>query len=233
MDKITRHDLKTDKFAQEVGHTVEFLSEHRRQTILYGGAAAVVLALAVGGYFFLRHQKDVRQAELRQATEIYDATVGPAPPDNPYLKTFPTQAEKDLAVQKAFLDLASKRAGTDEGAVARYYAGIIAADQGRILEAEKAFQEVAQTGDQNYSSLAKYSLAQIYQSQGKAAQSEQLLRSLMEKPTLMVSKEQATIALARVLAPGKPAEARKLLEPLRTERSAVSRAALTALAEIK
>ena len=49
------------------------------------------------------------------------------------------------------------------------------------------------------------------------------------KPTVLVSKEHATIVLARLLAPSRPAEARKLLEPLRTARSVISRAALTAL----
>jgi predicted negative regulator of RcsB-dependent stress response len=233
VDKITRHDLKTDKFAQEVGHTVEFLSLHRRQAFRYGAIAAVVLAVAIGGYFYLKYQKGVRQRELRAAVEIYESSVGAAPADNPYLKMFPTQAEKDSAVEKAFGDMAARHAGKAEGAIARYYLAIIASDQGRTLEAEKAFQEVADTGDVNYASLAKFALAQMYQAQSKIPQAEQLLRGLVEKPTMMVSKEQATIALGRLLGATKPAEARKLLEPLRSERSAVSRAALTALSEIK
>ena len=210
MDKITRHEMKTDRFALEVGHTVEFLSDHRRQVALYGGIAAVVLVAAAGSYYFLRSQKAARQHELRAALEVYEASVGAAPQDNPYLKVFPTQAEKDQAVQKAFGDLASRRAGTDEGAVARYYLGVVASDQGRMLEAEKAFQEVAETGDKNYASLARFSLAQLYQAQGKIAQAEQILRTLMEKPTVMVSKEQAAITLGRMLGPTKPAEARRL-----------------------
>ncbi len=233
MDKITRHELKADRFAQEVGHTVEFLSEHRKQTVLYGGIAAALLILIVSGYFLLRYQKSVRQSDFRAATEIYEAATGAAPQDNPYLKTYSTKIDKDKAVQKAFGDLASKYPGKDEGVIARYYLAIIAADEGRILEAEKAFQEVADSGNKNYASLAKFALAQIYEAQGKLAPAEQLLRSLLEKPTVMVSKEQATIALGRLLAQSKPAEARKLLEPLRTERGPVSRAALTALADIK
>ena len=233
MDKITRHELKADRFAEEVGHTVEFLNIHRKQAILYGGIAAAVLAVVIGGYFVLRDQRGVRQAALRAALEVYDAQVGPAPSDNPYMKFYPTQAEKDKAMEKAFGDLASQYAGKDEGAIARYYLAVIAADAGRMLEAEKNFQVVADSGEKEYASLAKLALAQLYAAQGKTAQAEQLLRALIEKPTIMVSKEQATILLARTLAPAKPAEARKLLEPLRTERSAVSRAALTALAEIK
>ncbi len=233
MDKITRHELKADRFAEEVGATVEFLNIHRRQAILYGGIAAAVLVVAAGTYFFLKHQKSARQIELRAALEIYDAQVGAAPTDNPYMKFYATQAEKDKASEKAFNDLATKYSGNDEGATARYYLAVMAADNGRMLEAEKNFQAVADSGSKDYGSLAKLALAQLYHAQGKIPQAEQLLRSLIEKPTVMVSKEQATIMLARVLAASKPAEARKLLEPLRTERSAVSRAALTALTEIR
>jgi DNA-directed RNA polymerase subunit F len=68
--------------------------------------------------------------------------------------------------------------------------------------------------------------------QGNTGEAEKILRDLMAHPTIMVSKEQATIELARTLSRTKPDEARKLLEPLRTERSAVSRMALTAYAEI-
>ena len=74
-----------------------------------------------------------------------------------------------------------------------------------------------------------FSLAEIYKSQHKAAEGEKLIRSVVEHPTEYVSKEQATIALARYVATSDPAEARKLLEPLRTERNAISRVALNEL----
>jgi len=75
-------------------------------------------------------------------------------------------------------------------------------------------------------------LAQIYFSSNRAALGEKVLRSLIENPTVFVSKEQATVALARALAATKPAEARKLLESLKGERQAVSQIALTLLAEL-
>ena len=78
----------------------------------------------------------------------------------------------------------------------------------------------------------KLSLAQVQLSTGRNADAEKLLRSLYEKPTMFVSKEQAAIALARAIAVSKPAEARKLLEPLRTERPAVSQLAITLLSEL-
>ena len=71
------------------------------------------------------------------------------------------------------------------------------------------------------------------QSQGKTDDAEKLLRQLIDKPTMFVSKEQATLDLAQVLAKKNPAEARKLLEPLSASpRTAVSRAAVAAMGTI-
>ena len=91
---------------------------------------------------------------------------------------------------------------------------------------------VADSADEPYSSQAKLSLAQIYEATGRAAEAEKVLRSIIDHPTILVSKEQATIALGRLLSKSKPAEARKLLEPLRTERGPVSRAAISALSDM-
>ncbi|MGH9555974.1 MAG: hypothetical protein ACRD2Y_09155, partial [Terriglobales bacterium] len=68
--------------------------------------------------------------------------------------------------------------------------------------------------------------------QGKIAEAEKLIRGVMANPTVMVSKEMATVELARVLVKTRPADARKLLEPLRIERTAVSKAAITTLGDL-
>ena len=84
-----------------------------------------------------------------------------------------------------------------------------------------------------YAALGKLSLAQVYLSAGRNADAEKLLRSLYEKPSVSVSKEQAAIALARAIAVSKPAEARKLLEPLRSQRPAISQTAITLLGGVE
>ena len=75
-------------------------------------------------------------------------------------------------------------------------------------------------------------MAQIYGVSGRVPEAEKILRSLMDHPTIFVSKEEATIALARLIGKTKPDEARKLLEPLRTSRSAVSQMAVTVMGEL-
>lgn len=231
MDRITRKELKTDKFALEIGHTVEFFETHRGLVLRYGAIALALILAVVAYYFYTRNQGAQRQRELHAAMQIQDAGIGP-PSDNPLIPVFPTPEERAKAATKAFTDLATRYPAKDEAWISRYYLGMIAFDQGKVTEAQKILKEVAESGSANYASLAKLSLASLYAATGRLPEAERLLRSVIDKPTLFVSKEQAAIALARLLAKSKPEEARKLLDPLRTERSAVSRAAITALAEL-
>ena len=231
MDKLDRKELKHDRFVEEVQHSVEFVSGHKSQVTLYVALAVAVIVVAVGTYFYMDKAHSERQAELRDAVQNQEGAVGQGSPD--HMKVFPTQAAKDEAAIKGFNNVVAKYGSKDEGAIARYYLGIIAADQGKLDEAAKHFKQVADDGSKDYASLAKFSLSQINSLQGKQADAEKLLKEIEDSPTAMVSKEQALIERARLLAKTKPDEARKLLEPLRTnERSAVSRSALTTLAEL-
>ncbi len=228
MDRLTRKELKSDRFALEVQHSVEYVSEHRRQLLRWGAIGAVAALLIAGGFVYRNYQRGVRHEKLSAAIEIMNATIGPAP--SPYVVAFPTTADRDKAFTKAFTELAAKYPGTDEGVLAEFYLGANAADQGNIDEAAKHYKIAADAGNAVYSSMAKLSLAQIYAAQGKVADGEKLIQSVIDHPTELVSKDAATIALAQLIAPTDPARARKLLEPLRgSSRSGISRSALNAL----
>jgi predicted negative regulator of RcsB-dependent stress response len=230
VDRVTRSKLKTDQFAVEVEHSVEYVSEHRKQ-VFQIGAGALVLALIVGGIWYYRdRQHSARQMELAAAMDIMQAPVAPSGPPGQVFYT--TDALKNADAVKAFKPIYDKYSGTDEAAVAASYLGAISMDEGNLADAEKYFQRVADCGDKDLASIGKLSLAQVYLSAGRSADAEKLLRVLYEKPTTLVSKEQAAISLARAISVTKPAEARKLLEPLRTERPAVSQLAITLLSQL-
>lgn len=229
--RITRKELKTDKFALEVEQTVDFVTEHRRELTIYGSIALAVIAIAVGAYFYMGHQHSVRQKALAEAIQMQEAPVGPANPNA--LVSFPTEDAKRAAVIKAFSELAARHPGSDEAAVAKYYLGAVAADQGKMAEADKWFNDAIGSADKNYASLARFSVAQVYLAEGRTAEAQKILRDLIDHPTVFVSKEQATIALAKAIAPSKPDEARKMLEPLRTKSGAVSSVAVGALGELQ
>jgi predicted negative regulator of RcsB-dependent stress response len=228
--RITRKELKTDKFALEVEHTVNFFDEHRQEIIRYGGIVLAVAVLIFGYVIYSRHQHTVREEALARAIAVQEAPVGPP---NPGVNlNFPTQDAKDQVALKTFAELQAKYSGSEEGYIAEYYLAAIKADQGKLAEAETQFKTVADKADSKYASLAKLSLAQLYFGDGRPDQGESVLRDLMAHPTIYVSKEQATLTLARLLATKKPAEARKLLEPLRSVKGAVGQSALTLLGEL-
>jgi predicted negative regulator of RcsB-dependent stress response len=231
MDKTLRKELKTDEFAVVTEHALGYAASHRQQVIRYGGLALAVLLVAGGAYWYVQSRAEERRAALREVYVAREATVG-AEPQNGALKAFASQELKDQASMKAIDALLAKYPGTEEAAIAMFQKATILADKGNLTESRKVFEQLAATGG-DFGSLAKFSLAQAMVSEGKVADAEKLLREMIAAPTLMVSKEQATIALARAIMTTRPDEARKLVEPLRAHpRNQVSRNAVSLLGEI-
>lgn len=230
MDRLTRKELKSDRFALEVQHSIQVVSDHRQQLTRWGTIAGVVAILVIAVFMYRNHEHVVRQEALHAAQQLQNASIGPQ--QNELSVSFPTQAERDKAVSKSFTELAAKYSGTDEGLIAEFFLGTNAADQGKLSEAEKRLKVVADAGIP-YSALAKLSLAQVYSAEGKLADGEKLVQSLIDHPTPLVSKEAATIALAELIQLKDPQRARKLLEPLRSSpRGSVSRVAISALSDM-
>jgi len=230
VDRLTRKELKSDRFALEVQHSIQVVSDHRQQLTRWGTIAGVVAILVIAVVMYRNHEHVVRQEALHAAQQLQNASIGPQ--QNELSVSFPTQAERDKAVNKSFTELAVKYSGTDEGLIAEFFLGTNAADQGKLSEAEKRLKVVADAGIP-YSALAKLSLAQVYAAEGKLADGEKLVQSLIDHPTPLVSKEAATIALAELIQSKDPQRARKLLEPLRSSpRGSVSRVAISALSDM-
>jgi TolA-binding protein len=231
VDRISRKELKKDKFREELASTVEYVGLHRQQMVRYG-AVVVALVLAVLGWRYYSKQKAAeRQSVLQAAMDVQNRQIGPDT-GNEFLPTYPTVEARANAANKALNDLIAKYPGSDEAQIAYYFLGVAATDTGKMTDAEKYFKVACEEGNREYASLARYSLAHVEYTLGKPAEGERLMRSLIEKPTAFVSKDQATLSLAKLIGPARPNEARKLLEPLLTSKSSsVSRAALTAISE--
>jgi predicted negative regulator of RcsB-dependent stress response len=228
--RITRKELKTDKFALEVEHTVTFFEDHQQQIVRYGGIVLAAAVLIVGYTLYSRHQHSNREDALAKAIQVQEAPVGQALPGGGL--SFPTQDAKDQVAIKAFSELQSRYSGSTEGEIAQYYLGSIQVDQGKLAEAEKNFKDVADKGNAKFASLAKLALAQIYFADGRDSQGEAILKDLADHPTEFVSKDQASLTLARLLIPKKPAEARKILDTLRARPGAAGQAAIGLYGEL-
>jgi predicted negative regulator of RcsB-dependent stress response len=231
LDRQTRKDLKTDKFAEEVFDVFTWTSAHKAEVIRYAAIVVAVVAIGLDILFYNRSQATQREEALANALRIDDAVPGPTA--GPAALHFNTEDEKDKARAQAFSEVASKYGGSQEAAIAEIYMAGYDVDAGNLDNAAKRFNRVMNDAPKPYAALARLALAQLDANQGKTAEAEKLLRELIDHPTVTVSKEQATIVLGQVLAQSNPAEAHKLIDPLRTStRGAVSRTAITASANI-
>lgn len=231
MDRHLKKVVKNDEFKQQVWHSIDFVKDHRAEAQKYGGIALAVLVIAGGIYFYINHQGEVREEALAHALRVDQGTVG-ANTQAANLH-FDTQEEKDKAREKAFREVATKYPGTQEAAISLMNLGQAAVDKGDLTEGEKDFKTVADSAPSAYSSQAALALAQLYDIEGKTGEAEKLLDNLIKHPTVTVSKDEAELAMAKVKAKTDPAAARKLLEGLQsTQRTAISKAAVSELAEI-
>ncbi len=233
MDKHHREDLKKDQFVETVGQSVHFVAGHRHQVYTYGGLALAAVVIALGVYWYTGNKHAAEQADLAKALAIKQATIGMSAQPGDTRPSFPTEDAKSKALGEALNGVVSRHGGSDAAAVALYQLGVVASDQGNMAEAAKQFEKAAQTGGREYASTAKLALAQVYQIMGRVPDAEKILRELIASPSALVSKEQATFTLARILAATNPAEAKKLIDPLQKDsRPVIARNAVALLGEL-
>jgi predicted negative regulator of RcsB-dependent stress response len=227
---LTRKELKTDQVAVTVEQTVDYVQAHQ-QTIIRATIAVVAVVVIVGGFFWYRNQqKDVRDGRLAECVRVAQAPVGGnATPD---ALAFPTNEAKADEENKVFGKLLADYPGTEQGYIAEYYLGGVAVSQAKLEDARKKYQDVIDHGDKNTASLAKFALAQIAFQENKSSEAESLLHDLMDHPTDVVSKEQATLTLADGIKTKNPAEARKILEPMVKENGEIAGTAARIMNEL-
>ena len=227
---LTRKELKSDQVAVTVEHTVDYVQAHQRP-IIQIVVGVVALAVIIGGIVFYRsQQQEVRDARLAEAVKVAEAPVGAQ--GTPDAIAFPTNEAKAAEETKVFSKLQADYPGTMQAYIAEYYLAGVDASQARLEEARKKYEDVAKNGDTNTASLAKFAVAQILIQENKLSDAESILKGLMDHPTDVVSKEQATITLANAYKTTKPAEAKKLLEPLVKENGEIAGTAARILNEI-
>ena len=98
--ELTRKELKSDKFALEVQHSVEFVSQHRQQMMLWAVPAVVVVLIVSAIFWYRNQQHNAREEALHSAMQIQNSQVGPS--QSQYVVTFPTAAARQTAVIKAW-----------------------------------------------------------------------------------------------------------------------------------
>ena len=227
---LTRKELKQDNVALKVEETTHFLATHRPLVIRIGVVVLAVLVVGLGSWFFISSRRDARAQAFAAALEVENAHVGISAPEGQL--SFANADLKAAAVKKAFASVIGQYGGSEEAYAAEYYLAGEDVSSGKMDDALKKYDDVASGSGSDYASLAKLGKAQVLFSTGKTQEAQTLLKDLIAHPTAMVSKDQATMILADLIAATQPEEARKLLMPMTGSSSEISQAAVTAMGEL-
>jgi tetratricopeptide (TPR) repeat protein len=185
MDRQHRHDLKHDKFVDEIGVLSSKARANQRLLLMLAGSAVAIALLIWGIYFYRSNREDNAQQLLAGAIETFDAPVGDPPPNQeqqPKGPRFKTEAERSTAAEKQFKSVQSDYSGTDASDVAGLYLARIAMNRGDVAAARKSLQEfVDDHNDHILVGTARFSLYQLRLENGEAAQVATELQSELTK----------------------------------------------------
>jgi len=215
----TRQQLKQDAFRAQTTETISWALEHQSKLVTAGVVVAVIVAIALGAWWYVDYRDQQAQSELSGAIEKFNAPIRPAgQPAVPGELSFASAQERAKATNAEFTRIADKYGFTQSGRMARYFAGITAHDLGDNTNAEKALQMVAGSSYKEIASLAKLALAGLYHDTNRDARAVALYKDLAEHPTASVGKSAAQFMLASLYEEShQPDQARALYQQMQKE----------------
>jgi tetratricopeptide (TPR) repeat protein len=228
----TRHQLKQDRFSkvtfEAAGNAAHWSVEHQSKLIAAVIAVIVIGGIAFGGWYYLNSQDEKASAEFSTAVRTWETPLRPAGvPPQPGSDSFASAQERATAARKQFQAIVDKYPRTHTADMARYFVGLASAQLGDNAAAERSLQEAARSSNADLAALGKFALASVYRAENKDAQTVDLYKQLMDKPTLVVSKATAQLELASFYeSRQKPDEAKKLYDQVQKENPATEAASL-------
>ena len=177
MDRQHRHDLKHDKFVDEIGVLTDRARANQR-LLLSIGLAVVGIAILIYGFMWWRGGKEEKaQLALASAIETIESPVNDnpnqmqvPPPTTP--SKFKTADERNTAAEKEFRAVQAQYSGTDAADLANLYLARLAVSKGDTAGARKGLETfIKEQGDHPLlGPAARYSLYQLRIENGEATQ---------------------------------------------------------------
>lgn len=213
--KKRARELQHDKFRDTAGIIFDRLGnklEGRGRVILYGIGGLIALALIVGLWVRWSNRKaDEAQRAMGRAIAIASAPLASDPDAmDPSVQKFSSEQERAQKSIEEFQKVAAKY-GDPYRTEARYFIGtsMLAIDRTKAM-AELA--EVSKSDVPEAATLAKFALAQAYETDSKLDEAAKLYSELAAQNATVVTQETANLCLARVYEKqGKKKEAADLL----------------------
>lgn len=196
MTHISRRELKKDEFRETLERGAEILGTHKREI----WQVAIVVVVAVCAVFAWRYYSGHRNARASAAfvaaMKLYNGQVvppGQSPP--PGVLTYPSDAAKYTAAEKAMGLMAERYPHSRYGSMARYYAAVSLDRLGQYQDAVNWLAPLTHRGDPQLQALAEFELAHAYDQMGKSSQAVALYQRLANKSTVFVPRPLVLMAL--------------------------------------
>jgi predicted negative regulator of RcsB-dependent stress response len=214
-----RHQLKEDRFATTVGGTYSWAVEHRVNLIGGVAVAAVIIAIALGWFFYSQNREEKASLELGKAMRTLQAPILPpgVPPQPGMDETYGSLKDRATAAEKKFRDIGDHYGHTGSGKMARYMAAVTRLQSGDNAGAEPQLRQLADSRDRDMAALAKMALASIYLGSNRESQAMAIYKDLMDHPTATVSKLEAEMQMAQAYEAKQPQQARQIYLDIQKE----------------
>ena len=237
----TRHQLKQDAFSRATfdaaERTRDWSAEHQSVLIIGTIVVVVVLALGIGGWYYLNTQNEKASFDLSQAVRTLNTPLRQAgAPEQPDFPTFTSVKERSEAAQKKFQAIVDKYPHTRTSDMAHYFLAVTATTLGDNAAAERNFKDVISSGNHEVAAVAKSALASLYAQTNRTKDAIALYQELINKPTTSVGKVSAQLQLAGVYQnSNQPLEAKKIYEQVKKDNpgNEAGQLATQKLAELK
>ena len=226
--KKRARELQHDKFRDAAGRIFDRVGdklEGQGKTLLYGLAGVILLAVLLGVYFKWSNRKaDEARRALGRAIAIASAPVATASPiPGAPTPEFSSELERSQRAIAVFQQVANKY-GDPYRTEARYFIGalLLTSDRSKGMS---ELTEVSKSSVAEPAALAKFSLAQALEADGKYDEAAKLYSELAALKSEIVTSDSANLRLAGVYEKqGKKKEAVDLLfnivEPSRKAKDA-------------
>jgi len=212
---IPRKQLKKDEFRETLALGAEAIRSHERLVVLI-----VLLAAAIGfsiwtWYLYSQHETVKAFAGFDAAMKVFQAPVGT--PVAPGETAYSDESKKFTEANQKFSEVASKYPHTRAGELASYYSALSLEKLQKNEEARKRLQSLVSSGDLEVAAMARFELAGLDERMGQSDEAAALYQQLIAKPTALVPKAVAMLALADHYSAKNPSEAAKLYNQIKAD----------------
>lgn len=143
MDRQERHDIKHDKFVDEVSHYYDEVRKNSQKVMIGVVGLLAVIGIGIAIWGWNARQEKAAQTLLADAIETYEAPVGADVVADPNRKgpAFTTDEERTKSAETKLDDVASKYSRSDAAQIASLYLAQIDLGKGQTDAALKRYEE--------------------------------------------------------------------------------------------